>query len=371
MADLGGLFGGDGLGGFSVGEDLEAIAGTGHAGQTEAFDRRGGAGRLDLSAVVVDEGAHLAGVLAAEYDIAHAECAAFDEHSGGGAHAGFELGFNDIAFGAAGGIGLEFEDIGLQEDHFEQVIDAVAGLGADGTADQIAAPLFGGESLGLQLLHHALHIRGGHIDLIDGNHHGNAGGLDMLNGLAGLRHDAVVGGDDDDGDVGEVGAAGTHGGEGRVAGGIEEGNLLAAQLDGVGTDVLGDAAGFTVGDLGIADLVEQGGLAVVDMAEEGDHGRTGHQVFGLILIFGAFFEFALDAGATATFLNLNGEAVFFCDLADDLHINALIDGGQNIHLHQLGDDDIGLKAEHFGEVLDDDGATQAQHVAIDDLGQRQ
>jgi hypothetical protein len=42
--------------------------------------------------------------------------------------------------------------------------------------------------------------------------------------LDGLRHHAVVGRHHQDDDVGGLGAAGTHGGERRVAGGVQEGD---------------------------------------------------------------------------------------------------------------------------------------------------
>ena len=46
--------------------------------------------------------------------------------------------------------------------------------------------------------------------------------------------------------------------------------------------MLGDAAGLAGDNIGIADGVEQRGLAVIDMAHDGDHGRTRHQVFRMI-----------------------------------------------------------------------------------------
>ena len=51
------------------------------------------------------------------------------------------------------------------------------------------------------------------------------GGLRVVERLDGLRHDAVVGRDHQDGDVGDLGAAGAHGGEGLVAGRVDERDL--------------------------------------------------------------------------------------------------------------------------------------------------
>ena len=43
----------------------------------------------------------------------------------------------------------------------------------------------------------------------------------------------------------------------------------------VGADVLGDATGLARDDVGVAQLVEQPGLAVVDVTHDGDDGRRG------------------------------------------------------------------------------------------------
>ena len=54
---------------------------------------------------------------------------------------------------------------------------------------------------------------------------------------------------------------------------VEEGDHAARRFDVVGADVLRDAAGLARGHLG-ADVVQQRGLAVVDVAHDGDHRRT-------------------------------------------------------------------------------------------------
>ena len=46
----------------------------------------------------------------------------------------------------------------------------------------------------------------------------------------------------------------------------------------IGADVLGDAAGLAGDDIGVADGVEQRGLAVIDMAHDGDDRRPRHQM---------------------------------------------------------------------------------------------
>ena len=60
-------------------------------------------------------------------------------------------------------------------------------------------------------------------------------------------------------------------------------------LDLVGADVLGDPAGLAGDDVGGADPVEQQGLAVVDVAHDGDHRRARPQV-GLVLFLVVVLE---------------------------------------------------------------------------------
>ncbi len=103
----------------------------------------------------------------------------------------------------------------------------------------------------------------------------------MVDRLARLRHDAVVGRDDEHDDVGDLGAAGAHQRERLVAGRVEEDHAAAvADVDVVRADVLRDAAGLALGDARLADRVEQRGLAVVDVAHDGDDGRARLDVLG-------------------------------------------------------------------------------------------
>jgi len=50
-----------------------------------------------------------------------------------------------------------------------------------------------------------------------------------------------------------------------VTGGIEEGDDALRGLDVIGADVLGDAAGLARCDLGAPDVIEERGLAVIDV----------------------------------------------------------------------------------------------------------
>jgi hypothetical protein len=80
------------------------------------------------------------------------------------------------------------------------------------------------------------------------------------------------------------GFTGAHGGEGLVARRVDEGDLGAGRgFHLVGADMLGDAAGLLRDDVGGADGVQQRGLAVIDMAHDGDHGGARLAILGVIL----------------------------------------------------------------------------------------
>ena len=105
----------------------------------------------------------------------------------------------------------------------------------------------------------------------------------MLDRLDRLRHDAVVGRNDQDNDVRRFRSAGTHHGERFVARRVQENHAaVVVRIVGIGnqnavcTDVLRDAAGFAFGDICRADRVEQRCLTVIDVAHDGDDRGTRH-----------------------------------------------------------------------------------------------
>ena len=106
--------------------------------------------------------------------------------------------------------------------------------------------------------------------------------LRVRDGFARLRHDAVVGRDDEDDDVGGLGAARTHGGEGLVTGRVEEDDRALLGVDAVGADVLRDAAGLARRDARVRILSSKRRLAVVDVTHDGDDGSAVHVVAALV-----------------------------------------------------------------------------------------
>ena len=103
---------------------------------------------------------------------------------------------------------------------------------------------------------------------------GTAGRLGVADRFFGLRHDAVIGRDDQHRDIGDIGPAGPHLGERFVTRRIDERDVPAVfRLDRIRANVLRDAARFAGNDIGANDLVQQRRLAVIDVAEHRDDRR--------------------------------------------------------------------------------------------------
>ena len=212
------------------------------------------------------------------------------------------------------------------------------------------------------------------VNLIDGHDDRHLGGLRVCKGFHRLRHDAVVRADDEDDDVGDVGAAGAHGAERGVARRVEEGDLLelfrmlgVRDVDGVGADVLGDASGLPGGDVRVADDVEQRGFAVIHVAHDRDHWGAGLPI--LLDVVGVEDDFfhggGLDeAGAALAPLEPESETVLGADFAGDRLLDGLVDVGEDVERHQVGDQLEWLALHLVGEIADDDRRLHGDQRAI-------
>ena len=147
----------------------------------------------------------------------------------------------------------------------------------------LAAPFAWQQIVGRQALHGAVDVHSGEIHFVQSDDNRNFCRTGMADGLFGLRHDAVVGCHDQHGNVGHVSAAGAHLGKGFMAGSVDERNLPAVFVDGVGTNVLGDAAALAAHDVDADDVVQERSLTMVDVPQESNHRRARRQR-GLVVL---------------------------------------------------------------------------------------
>src|SRR5439155_22233620 len=186
-----------------------------HAIQAEDFDGHRRPGHLQSFAFLADQGADFSRVLSADDNVADAQ-SAFAHENGGGGPAGFEAGLDDVAFGGAIGVGLQFQDFGLEDDHFEQLVDPLLGERRNVHENGVAAPFLADQPFVLQLLTDLHRVGVGMVGLVDGDDNRNLGGLGVTERFERLGHDAVVGGHHQHHDVGHVRSASAH----RAKGGM-------------------------------------------------------------------------------------------------------------------------------------------------------
>ena len=266
------------------------------------------------------------------------------EHRGNRAAALVELGLEDVTGGKGIGVGLELEHVGLEQHGLEQVVDTDLLLGRDVDEHVLSAPLLGDDAVLGELLAHAVGVGARLIDLVDGDDDGYAGGLGVVDRLDGLGHDAVVGSHDQNDDVGHLGAAGTHGRKGRVAGGIDEGDLTIVDHDLRSADGLRNAARLAGSDAGVTDGVEQRRLAVVDVTHDGDDRGARLKVGGIVVER----EGVLLLGGDD--LDLTAQVVG--NELDEVVGHGLRHGERRAQQEQALDDVVGRNVERLGELLD-------------------
>lgn len=141
-----------------------------------------------------------------------------NQHSGHGTTTLVESGFDGGTTGVHVGVGAEVQLSVSREQHgFEQLVDVQVLLGGDVDEHGVATILFRDQAELGELAADLLRVGTGHIDLVDGHDDRHLGGLSVVDGLNGLGHHTIVGGDHEDRDVSELGTTGTHGGERLVA----------------------------------------------------------------------------------------------------------------------------------------------------------
>ena len=146
---------------------------------------------------------------------------------------------------------------------------------------------------------------------------------------------------------------------------VQEGDGAAVDLHGVSANVLGDAAGLTGGHIGMADIVQQRGLAVVNVTHNYHNGGAADQLLFLVLMI-------VDQPL------LNGDDDFLLHLATHFHghqsggviIDHVGDRGKNAQLEQLLND-LGGGFLHTGGQLAHGDLVRDLHLQLLLLGDLQ
>jgi len=187
------------------------------------------------------------------------------------------------------------------------------------------------------------------VDLVDRHDDRHLGGARVVDRFNRLRHHAVVGGNHQNHDIRGFCAALAHGGKGFMAWRIDEGDEAVLRGNLVGADVLGNAACFAGDNIGLADGVQQRGLAVVHVAHDGHDRRPRLQLIRRIGVRRKPFDnvrFRNALHAVSHFLGNDLCGVRVDHVVDRVHLALL---------HQYLDDVDGAFRHAVGQFLDGDG----------------
>ena len=285
-----------------------------------------------------------------------------DQHGGDRAASAIELRFDDRAARGPRRIGLQLHHVGLQQDHLEQLVDSGTGAGRDRHGYDVAAVVFRHQADLRQPLLDVVEVGVGQIDLVDRDDYRNVGGASVIDRLLRLRHHAFVRGDHQHDDVGDLGAARAHRSERLMAGSIDERDRAPVGLDGVRTDVLRDSAELARGHVGVANRVEQRGLAVIDVAHHGDDRRPRDH-----LADDGFLGRLFDRGLRVEGNVLDTVAELAGEQRGGVDVEHLVERRHLAEFHQFLDQVAGLDAHRAAEIADGD-ALGDSHDALGGLG---
>ena len=271
-----------------------------------------------------------------------------------------ELRLDDDAARLALATRLELQQLGLQRHHLEQLLDAFAIGCGDLDTDRLPAELLRDDLVLQQCLLDPLGVGLRLVDLVDGDDHRHARGLGVVDGLDRLRHHAVVRGDHQDDDVGHLGTAGAHLREGSVSRGVDERDEIACQLGLVGADVLGDPSGLAADHVGLANRVQQRGLAVVDVPHDRHDGgaRLDGAFLGPWSTGGGHRLLGLGLHVLDLVLEFLGEQRGSREIDQILPLDFRVEGGDPAQ--QVPD----LEACLLREVVEADRAPHSHHLAL-------
>ena len=346
-----------------VGSHHEGVARDRDLRQAQDLDRCGRRSRADVLAPLVEQGPDPAPGRSRDHRVAHPQRSPLHQHGGHGTQPGVEVRLEHDTSRSALRRSSELLDLGQQQNLIQQLLDALAGQGRDFAVDRVPAPDFGNQPLLGHPSHRPLRVGVRSVDLVHGHNDGNVGSLGMVDGLYRLGHHAVVSRHHQNHDVGGARAPGPHRSERLVARSVYERESPAVALDLVGADVLSDPARLAVDHIGVADAIQQQGLAMVHMAHDRHYRRPKRRLVGVVGV-------AVDAEELAELGLLLLARIDKPDLGADLRREQLhhlvtkrLGGGDHLTVLHEEADHIGGSAVHFGtEVLGRRGPFDHHHA---------
>ena len=184
---------------------------------------------MQLLSAIVEHGSDFAVHIADDEVVAGVERAVLHQDRPHRTASAIEFRFQHHAARRASWSRFQFLQIGRQADHFHQQIEIRFLLGGNIDEHRLAAPLFRHQPAIRQLLLDPVGHRAGLIDLVDRDDDRNFRGVRVVDGFNRLRHNAVVGRDDQHHNVGRFRSARSHARERFVTRRIQEHDLASVR----------------------------------------------------------------------------------------------------------------------------------------------
>ena len=182
--------------------------------------------------------------------------------------------FDHEALGGDINIGLELLEVGGEKNHIEKLLEVLVLFGGNRHHGDVATPFLGLEAMLGEVSHSTWDVGAFTVDFIDGDDNFSIGRLGEIDGFDSLWLDTIISSNHNNDDIGQHSAMLTNGGEGLVTRGVKKCDETVIVFELIGRNMLCDAAGFVINGLLVKESVEKGGLAVVNVAHDGNHGRT-------------------------------------------------------------------------------------------------
>jgi hypothetical protein len=164
-----------------------------------------------------------------------------------------------------------FELFCFLQDQLRKQVHILTRLCTDMHNRNISSPGLDIESSFEECLFDALDVGIGEIDLVDGHDGLNLIFVDDVDNFLGLLLDSFGRRNDQHDEVSNPSAPSAHVAEGLVSGCIDEGDFLIVTTNVKCTYFLSDTAHFSFCNVGVAQVVDERGLAVVNVTHNGDH----------------------------------------------------------------------------------------------------
>ncbi len=172
----------------------------------------------------------------------------------------------------------------------------------------------------------------------------------MVNCFDSLRFNPIVSSDDQDGNIGNLGSPGPHSRECFMAGRIEKYNFFPGDLYLISSDMLGNAPGFTGGDISLANSIQERCFSVVNMTEHRDHRMAFDQLFVADFLFAE--QLLLDRVGD----KFNIQVILIGHQLDHFGTKGLVNIGNNTQIEEPGDQFGRSDLEMSGYLADSSAA---------------